>query len=136
LWRDMPAKHPGLQTAKDQRAGYYLSRNRPIPQFPRGLESRRVIYGCVDLRYGIVRAGGAGMVTALGPHIDDCCRATLKRFADHIYSAWRIQKKLADESLPKHKHTHIDKINCSRLSTGATFVIELYIGCRYRIPKY
>ena len=105
----MPAKHPGLQTALDQRAGYYLSRDRPIPEFPRGIESRRVIYGAVDLRYGIVRAGGAGMVTALGPHIDNCCRATLKRFADHIYSARRIQLELADENLPKYEHTHHEK---------------------------
>ena len=132
----MPARCPGLQVALDQRAGYYLSRNLPIPEFPRGIESRRVIYGIVDLRYGIVRAGGAGMVTALGPHIDDCCRATLKRFADHIYSARRIQLELVDESLPEYKQTHIEKCNGSRLNTGATFVIELYIGSRFRIPLY
>ena len=105
----MPVDYPGLRVALDQRAGYYLSRNRPIPEFPRGLESRRVIYGIADLRYGIVRAGGAGMVTALGPHIDDCCRATLKRFSDHIYSARRIQLELADESIPEHKQNPVVK---------------------------
>ena len=99
LWENMPAGHPGLQIALDQRAAYYRSRNREIPEFPHGIESRRLIYGIVDLRYGIVRAGGAGRVTKEGPVGGDeaiwrehCCRLTLKRFSDHVYAARRIQQ--------------------------------------------
>ena len=88
----MPAEHPGLQIALDQRAAYYRSHNREIPEFPHGIESRRLIYGIADLRYGIVRAGGAGRVTKEGPDREHCCRQTLKRFSDHVYAARRIQQ--------------------------------------------
>ena len=87
----MPAEHPGLQIALDQRAAYYRLHDREQPEFPLGILSRRVIYGIVDLRYGIERAGGAGRVTKEGADREHCCRLTLSRFSDHVYAARRIQ---------------------------------------------
>ena len=56
VWQDEAnlAKYPGLRDSLDMRSQYYRSKGQPEPQFLEPLETRRCIYGIVDLHRGIV----------------------------------------------------------------------------------
>ena len=50
-------KFPGLGIALSQRKDFYARQGLEVPDMD-GLDTRRLIYGLVDLRLGIVRRGG------------------------------------------------------------------------------
>ncbi len=58
-----------------------------MPDFE-GMDTRRCIYGIVDLRTGIIRCGATGRITsAEPPH----CRTLLDRAREHFYAAKKVQ---------------------------------------------
>jgi hypothetical protein len=80
-------KYPGLRVSLKQREQYYTSKGQAVPDFPNPLETRRCIYGMLDLQKGIVRVGGAGQVTKLvNPG-----RPLYERVGEHVYAGKVLQ---------------------------------------------
>ena len=89
IWQDQAnlAKYPGLRDSLEKRSQYYRSKGQPEPQFLEPLETRRCIYGIVDLHKGIVRVGAAGRVTKL----DNPGRPLIARIGEHFYAGKKLQ---------------------------------------------
>lgn len=70
---DHPELYPGVAKGNAFRARYYAEKlgGRPVPEFPDGIETRRVTYIDVDIFHGPKRGGGTGMITKMEPPY--CC---------------------------------------------------------------
>ena len=71
------------------RSWYHATFGEEPPEFPDGVETRRVLYLDVHLQSGPQRAGGTGQITSLNAPF---CRALIDRFLDKLRRAREVQR--------------------------------------------